>query len=207
MLGADHQALYPLGAADKVVQSGFKQGLESLGEYGSRAPESRNVKPSDETLAVIQRAQGVDTALKAEFQVKVGGLRSVLLEHRKRNVMARANGEQLVPRVAGLGENSREIVSQCFDVRLQARASPTLCPEQSLGKLGWTSALPLRPHDERLAELSLPFFKRAPDVPVRTPEHLCGVSDGTALEYGCEDLEKGIVDCSAALLAWLEGVP
>jgi hypothetical protein len=79
------------------VQSGFKQWLESFGEYGSRAPESRNVKPSHETLAVIQRAQGVDTALKAELQVKVGGLRSVLLEHRKRNVMARANGEQLVP--------------------------------------------------------------------------------------------------------------
>jgi hypothetical protein len=129
VLVADHQALHPLGAADQVVQSGFQQGLEGLGEYRSCAPQSRHVKPRNETLAVIQRAQGVNTALKAEFQMEIGGLRGMLLEYRKRDVMARADCEQLVPLVAGLGENSREIVSQCFDVRLEARASATLRPE------------------------------------------------------------------------------
>src|ERR1700733_10381646 len=100
--------------------------------------------------------------------------------------MARADGEQLVPLVTGLVENSREIVSQCFDVRLEARASATLCPEEFLRELRWASALPLRPHDERLAERVLPFFQRAPDIAVRTPQHLRGVSDGAALEHGCE---------------------
>ena len=111
VLGADHQALHPLGAADQVVHSGFQQGFEGLGEYRSGASQRRHMKPCNEALAVIQRTKSINTALKAEIEVEVGGLRGMLLECRKRDVMACADGEQLVSLVASLGENSREIVS------------------------------------------------------------------------------------------------
>src|ERR1700733_5977371 len=118
--------------------------------------------------------------------------------------MAGAPGEQLMTRIARVGERAAEAGAQRLDVRLHAHARAPLCPQQSLGELRGPRPLALRPDDQGFAQSLLPPPERAPDVPVRTPECLRGVTYRALLEHGRQQLEKRVAQGCAALLAGLE---
>src|ERR1700733_10217592 len=102
--------------------------------------------------------------------------------------MAGAHGEQLMTRIARVGEHAAEAGAQRLDVRLHARTRAPLCPQQSLGKLRGPRPLALRPDDRGLPQTLSPPPERAPDVPVRTPKCLPGVTYRALLEHGRQQL-------------------
>src|SRR5882757_6482282 len=95
------------------------------------------MKTRDEALPVVQGAKGVHTALKADVQMQVCGFSYVPLKYGKCNVMAGADGEQLMALVARVGEHASKIGTQGFDVRLHAGARAALRPQQPFGELRW----------------------------------------------------------------------
>src|SRR3984957_15731016 len=118
--------------------------------------------------------------------------------------MAGAHGEQLMTRVARVGEHAAEAGAQRLYVRLHAHARAALCPQQSLGKLRGPRPLALRPDDQGFAQSLFPPPERAPDVPVRIPECLRGVTYRALFEHGRQQLEERVAQGCAALLAGLE---
>jgi hypothetical protein len=148
--------------------------------------------------------QAVHASLKANVQMQIGGFCGVLLQYGKRNVMAGTHGEQLMTRVARVGEYAAEAGAQRLDVRLHARACAPLGPQQSLRKLRGPRPLALRPDDQGFAQSLFPPPQRAPDVPVRTPERLRGVTYRALLEHGRQQAEERVAQVCAALLAGLE---
>ncbi len=76
---------------------------------------------------VIQRAQAIHASLKADVQMQVGRIGRMLLQHRKRNVVAGPHGEQLMALVPRVGQNvargSDRSASICGCMRVRARRS------------------------------------------------------------------------------------
>src|SRR6202789_1608478 len=107
-------------------------------------------------------------------------------------------------RVARVGEHAAEAGAQRLDVRLHAHARAPLCPQQPLGKLRGPRPLALRPNDQGFAQSLFPPPERAPDVPVRIPECLRGVTYRALLEHRRQQLEERVAQGCAALLAGLE---
>ena len=90
--------------------------------------------------------------------MQIGGVRHVLLQNGQRDVVTCPQREQLMARIARLGEYPRKIRAQGLDMRLHPRPRAPLGPQQPFRKLRGAGALALRPHDERLAELLLPLM-------------------------------------------------
>src|ERR1700722_19213136 len=120
--------------------------------------------------------------------------------------MAGAHGEQLMTRVARVGEHAAEAGAQRLYVRLHAHARAALCPQQSLGKLRGPRPLALRPDDQGFAKSLFPPPERAPDVPVRIPESLRRVTYRALLEHGRQQIEERVAQGCATLLAGLERI-
>src|SRR5450432_735960 len=110
-------------------------------------------------------------------------------------------------RIAGFGDDAREIGSQGFDMRLHARACPPFSPKQPFSKLRGPSALLLRPDDERFAQHLFPFPERAPNIAVRSPHRLRRMTDRAKFQDCSEQIKERIAERGAALFPRLERIP
>ncbi len=104
------------------------------------------MKPGNQALTIVQRLKGIDAALEAHVQMQIHRLGGVLLQNGQRQIVAGADGEQLMPRVARIDEYTREIRAQRLDVGLHPDAGAPLGPYQLLGKLGGARFPTLRPN-------------------------------------------------------------
>lgn len=128
-------------------------------------------------LPVIERAQRVDAALKADIEVQIYGPGGVLLQNGERQVVTGPDREQLVTIIPRIDEDPVQIGAQGFDMRLHSDSCPALRPGKPLGEFGWACLASLRPDNQRLAENGLPFAQRIPYMPVRAVQQLCGVAN------------------------------
>jgi hypothetical protein len=164
------------------------------------------MKASDQALTVVQRLKSIDTALEAQGQMKIRRPGSVLLQNRQRQIMAGADCEELMPRIAGLDEDLGEIRTQRLDMGLHPDAGAPLGPNQLLGKFGGTRLPTLGPTDERLAEGFLPLPQRAPHIAIRAAQRPCSMGDRAAVGHRRQQLKERVAQRGAVLLSGLKAI-
>ena len=159
------------------------------------------MKPGHETLSTVQCSKGIHAAGKRDCEVETFRLDHMALQQRKSDVVTGAYGQQELTLIACIGNDSRQIQTEGFDVWLHPSTCAPFCPHQPLSKLRGTGSLSLRPHYERLAQQVLPFSQGIPDVSVGGAEQSGRVANGPSRDYGGQQVKERIVEMRAALLA------
>ncbi len=76
----------------------------------------------------------------------------MLLQNRQRQIVARAHLEQMLARVARIGDDTGEVCTQRLDVWLESDARPALGPQELLRERRRSGTPALRKNDQGLTE-------------------------------------------------------
>jgi hypothetical protein len=118
-------------------------------------------------------------------------LSAALLQHRKRQIVARAYREQLIAFVAGIRQHATQIRSERLDMRLHARAGPPLGPQQALGNCVGRAFCPC---DQVISGSRGPSPTCAanPHVAIGRAERLRRMTDRAAFNHGGQQFKERV---------------
>ena len=118
--------------------------------------------------------------------------------------MARADGKELMPRIARIDEDMCEIRAQCLNVGLHSDAGAPLSPDQLLGKFGRACFLSPGLADEWLAKGFLPLPERTPHIAIRAAQRLRSMGDRATVGHRRQQLKERVAQRGAVLFSKLK---